>query len=99
LVARCCFVDMLWLSFFSCALSAGALLLGFEDVATDTAMDVVRLFALAGALFAAIALCRDLTGGWQLSHTFGFDFHGLENRLRRKENHGVHAGPERRALC
>jgi hypothetical protein len=52
---------MLWLSLLSCVLSAGALLLGLEGVATDTAMAAVRLFALAGALFAAIALYLDLT--------------------------------------
>jgi hypothetical protein len=84
---------MLWLSFFSCVLSAGALLLGVEGVATDTAMDVVRLFALAGALFAAIALCRDFSGWWQLSHTFGFNPHDLGSRLRRKANHGSYHRP------
>jgi hypothetical protein len=52
---------MLWLSLLSCMLSAGALLLGLEGVATDTAMTAVRLFALVGALFAAVALYLDLT--------------------------------------
>jgi hypothetical protein len=57
---RSCFINMLWLSLLSCVLSAGALLLGLEGVATATAMAAVRLFALAGALFAAIALYPDL---------------------------------------
>lgn len=59
--SRSCFIDMLWLSLLSCMLSAGALLLGLEGVATNTAMAAVRLFALAGALFAGIALYLDLT--------------------------------------
>jgi hypothetical protein len=83
---------MLWLSFFSCVLSTGALLLGLEDVATDTAM-AVRLFALAGALFAAIALCRDLTRWRQPSHMFGFAYYDLGGRLRRKANHGPYQRP------
>jgi hypothetical protein len=53
---------MLWLSLLSCVLSAAALLLGFEGVATDAAMVAVSLFSLAGAVFAAIALCEALTG-------------------------------------
>jgi len=53
---------MLWLSLFSCVVSAVALLLGFEGVATSAAMAAVSLFALAGALFAVIALGAALTG-------------------------------------
>lgn len=56
-----CSVSMLWSSLISCVLSAVALLLGFEGVATGVAMAAVSLFALAGAVFAAIALCGALT--------------------------------------
>jgi hypothetical protein len=52
---------MLWLSLISCVLSAGALLLGFEGVATSAAIAAASLFSLAGAVFAAIALYGALT--------------------------------------
>jgi hypothetical protein len=52
---------MLWLSLISCVFSAGALLLGFEGVATGAAMAAVSLFSLAGAVFAGIALGGALT--------------------------------------